>query len=509
MEVQSECVEPPVVSQCDPQPTGRINKAAFKLFGKRRTGSGNGHTSLASVELVRSKTHDGLIGSNNDADAQRQEGLAALESGPVRSLSKSLSFFSFLRRGSFRSNEHRGAGLVRRGGGLKGFFSSMRWRRKEKTNEGDGELESKKEESETSDSDKVKDITLTLQPPLHHQEEYENAESSTCEPDSVFSYTPTDSPLRPTYSKSQSFHFQSHTLPCNTSSGLLAARATPHQSHRMVDRICSLLFNDVTSLKSFDSLQAAVYKRGHVYRNIRGMTGITSRGSPSKTPNAPTRIQPMFSVTPNSTPVSQLPRNRHLNHHSNIQLGVEWVGLHGWREEMASPEGVDDADMQGLWHMLPSTGDDSPALPRSQQPSMTALVPLIPIVSRSTKPPLPHAPTPDDSRLQQNKKTPFSIHRIQNEPQFPNESTVSSSSSSFRSLKGSTSLPRESKIPISACKNPPPHSASQSALSSVLKPESPPPKSQAPPPTRTRIPISKVPVRRTGNQPTKGTAHKK
>ena len=86
MEVQSECGEPPA----DPQPTGKINKAAFKLFGKRRTGSGmagffsfrnkgavsngnpssseNGHGSTAAaaaepaapVELVRSKTHDGL-----------------------------------------------------------------------------------------------------------------------------------------------------------------------------------------------------------------------------------------------------------------------------------------------------------------------------------------------------------------------------------------------------------------------------------------------------------------
>lgn len=132
MEVHSECVEPPVAPQCDPQPTGKINKAAFKLFGKRRTGSGmasffsfrnkgatnsgnngnsdngnslNGNSSGASAELVRSKTHDGLISSNNDADGQRGEGLAGLEVGPVRSLSKSLSFFSLLRRGSFRSSE--------------------------------------------------------------------------------------------------------------------------------------------------------------------------------------------------------------------------------------------------------------------------------------------------------------------------------------------------------------------------------------------------------------------
>ncbi|GAA6231430.1 APC membrane recruitment protein 2-like [Lates japonicus] len=146
MEVQSECVEPPVAPQCDPQPTGKINKAAFKLFGKRRTGSGmasffsfrnkgatnrgnngnsdngnslNGNGSTASVELVRSKTHDGLM---NDTDGQRGDGLASLEAGPVRSLSKSLSFFSLLRRGSFRSSENGGGGARQKREGPKGLF---------------------------------------------------------------------------------------------------------------------------------------------------------------------------------------------------------------------------------------------------------------------------------------------------------------------------------------------------------------------------------------------------
>ncbi|XP_022056890.2 APC membrane recruitment protein 2 [Acanthochromis polyacanthus] len=695
MEVQSECLEPPVAPQCDPQPAGKINKAAFKLFGKRRTGSGmasffsfrnkgatnsgnngnsdngnslNGNSSAASVELVRSKTHDGLTSSNNDADGQRGDGLASLEAGPVRSLSKSLSFFSLLRRGSFRSSENGGAGLVRRGRGLKGFFSSMRWRRKEKTNEGDGEeVEGKKEkDGDTTDSEKVKDITLTLEPPPHHhQEDCGNAEaghnlqaaetpttSVTITPphcaaipgpsgelDSPFPYTPTDSPLRPPIQKAKA-----------SISSLTPSLATPPldrcstgdpPSEPSVDRLCSLLFTDVTSLKSFDSLTgcgdiiADADEEGPVGNGgsgtsssssgggggsvgvstgrAVGMTSAACRGSPSKPSVSSQLTQPMFSVSPSSVSASLPARTRAPPPPQQHPAGSGVVAYMGGGEEMASPEGVDDADMQGLWHMLPSTGDNSPALPRSHQPSSTTptstypprtnptschlpsasrsadrKVPQvkalglskIPIVggagSRAAKPPLPHShgrhptspgekeplsdegywdtpsatptATPDESGLQRNQKMALSrdscsgdhLYDLYNDPEeegedqgededlnsTPSPSTEykmsptsqttppsSSSSSSFRSMKGSASLPRESKIPVSnKQQTPPPHSVSQSALSSVLEAESPQPKTQAPPPARTRIPVSKVPVRRSGNKPgstTRGPSHKK
>ncbi|CAN9506146.1 unnamed protein product [Ophioblennius macclurei] len=694
MEVQSECVEPPVVPQCDPQPTGKINKAAFKLFGKRRTGSGmasffsfrnkaaansgnngnsengnslNGNSSAASVELVRSKTHDGLTGSNNDADGQRGEGQVSLEAGPVRSLSKSLSFFSLLRRGSFRSSENGGVGLVRRGRGLKGFFSSMRWRRKDKTNEAEAEeSEGKKEkDGDVAESEKVKDITLTLEPPPHHhQEECGNAEAESnfqatetattsvimtpqhCvilpgpsgEPDSPFPYTPTDSPLRPSVQKAKA-----------SISSLTPSLATPPldrcstgdpPSEPSVDRLCSLLFTDVTSLKSFDSLtgcgdiiadadeevpvgnggsgtssSSSGGGGGSVAASIGravGMTSAASRGSPSKPSMPPQLTQPIFSVSTNSASASLPARTRPPPPPQQHPAGSGVVAYMGGGEEMASPEGVDDADMQGLWHMLPSTRDNSPALPRSHQPSSstpTSTYPprshpvsshlpsaqrsierkvpqvkalglsKIPIVggaaSRAAKPPLPHAhgrlptspgekeplsdegywdtpsatptATPDESGLQRNQKMALSrdscsgdhLYDLYNDPDedgedpqgdeelnsTPSPSTEyrmsptsqtsppsSSSSSSFRSMKGSASLPRDSKIPISSSKTPPPHSVSQSALSSVVEAESPPPKTQAPAPARTRIPVSKVPVRRSGNKPSsaaRGTSGKK
>lgn len=695
MEVQSECVEPPVATQCDPQPSGKINKAAFKLFGKRRTSSGmasffsfrnkganngnnrnpdngnslNGNGSVASVELVRSRTHDGLTSTNGDADGQRGEGPASLEAGPVRSLSKSLSFFSLLRRGSFRSSENGGAGLVRRGRGLKGFFSSMRWRRKEKPNEGDGEeLEGKKvKDGDAARCEKVKDITLTLEPPLFcHPEDCGNAEAQpnlqttvtpttsvtmtpphcvampgpSVEPDSPFPYTPTDSPLHPPIQKAKASI--SSITPSLATPPLDRCSTGDPPSEPSVDRLCSLLFTDVTSLKSFDSLTGCgdiiadaddegpggnggsgtsssssggggASVGAGVGRAV-GINSATSCGSPSKPSLPPQLTQTMYSISSSSVPVSLPARSRAPPPPPQQHpAGSGVVAYMGGGEEMASPEGVDDADMQGLWHMLPSTGDDSPALPRSHQPpsaTPTSTYPprakppgshlptaprisdrkvpqvkslglsKIPVVGaaggRGAKPPLPQThcrhptspgekellsdegywdtpsatptATPDESGLQRNQRMALSrdcfsgdhLYDLYNDPEeegedeekgdddlnsTPSPSTEyklsitaqtsppsSSSSSSFRSLKGSTSLPRESKIPVSMKQTSPPHSVSQSALSSVVEVESPPPKTQAPPPARTRIPVSKVPVRCAGNKSssgTKGNAHKK
>lgn len=689
MEVQSECVEPPVAPQCDPQSAGKINKAALKLFGKRRPGSGmagffsfgnkgsasntnsdngnslSGNSSVTSAEIIRSKTCDGLMSSNRDADGQR-EGLASSEAGPVRSLSKSLSFFSLLRRGSFKPSESGGAGLVRRGRGLKGFFSSMRWRRKDKSNEKEAEdLEGKrKEDGVNDDREKLKDVTLTLEPPPHHhQEDCGDAETdpnietpsssvtltpSQCvavpepsgELDSPFPYTPTDSPLRPPFQKTKA-----------SISSLTPSLATPPldrcstgdpPSEPSVDRLCSLLFTDVTSLKSFDSLtgcgdiiadaddegpsgnggsgtsssSSGAGGGGGVAPSsgrVVGIAATASHCSPSKTPLTSPLTQPIFPVSSSSVPSSLPARARAPPSPQHHPPGSGVVAYMGGGEEMASPEGVDDADMQGLWHMLPSTGDNSPALPRLHQlPSSTPTstypprvlpglpgsylpsgprsvdrklsqvktlgLSKIPVVggagTKAGKQPLSHAhghnvtspgekeplrdegywdtpsatptATPDDSGLQRNQRIGLSrdscsgdhLYDLYNDPEEDGEgdeqegqrrsslspssecklsptsptSPTSSSSSTCLSMKGSCSLPRESKIPISNRQSSPPHSTSQSALSAVLEVEPPLPKTSAPPPARTKIPVSKVPVRRAGNKPSnanKGSTYKK
>ncbi|KAM9775306.1 APC membrane recruitment protein 2 [Syngnathus typhle] len=657
MEVQTECADPTAAPPCDPQPpTGKINKAAFKLFAKRRTGSGmasffsfrnkgatlngtnghsdtgnsvNGNASMSSGEMVRSKTHDGLIGSSNNADVQRGEGLSTLETGTVRSLSKSLSFFSLLRRGSLRSNEN-SAGLVRRGRGLKGFFTSIRWRRKDKTNEGDGdESEPRKEKDvDAAAAETAQDISLILEPTPSGKTEAEcnlqavEAHSKSvpltatqcvampgpsAEPDSPSPYTPNDSPLHPATSKAKAS--VSSLTPSLATPPLECCSTGDPPSEPSVDRLCSLLFNDVTSLKSFDSLTGCgdiiadaeeemagnggsgtsssssgggggVGGGGSAVGRPLGVTCPPTRGSPSKVPLS--SAQSVFAASPG--PASLPARARVPPAPQPPAVGSGVVAYMGGGEEMASPEGVDDADMQGLWHMLPSTGDNSPALPRSLQPACTtptSTYPLrtltstscqqsstnicadrktlqvkslglskIPVVggvgSRAAKPLLPHARHPaspgdkealsDEGYWETPSATPTAtpeesgqrhqmsrdscsgerLYDFYNDPEGPegdddqNSSSSlsteyklsppsSSSSSSFRSMKGSASLPRESKIPVSARQTPPPQSVSQSALSSVLEAELSPPKTQALP--RTRIPVSKVPVRRPGNKP--------
>ncbi|XP_056440816.1 APC membrane recruitment protein 2 [Gadus chalcogrammus] len=666
MEVQSECGEPPA----DPQPTGKINKAAFKLFGKRRTGSGmagffsfrnkgavsngnpssseNGHGSTAAtaaaaaaepaapVELVRSKTHDGL---------------------PT---GKSFSFFSFLRRGSLRTAESGGAGLARRGRGLKGLFSSMRWRRsRDRTSEADGGggagAAAAADEAREVEVAQV-DITLTLEPlphrpledasdpePCAHHQTHDSSPGSVSpqfaasaddagadSSSPAFPYTPTDSPLH-----------EPRGPEARAGSGGAASLATPQPERRCgavaadppsepsVDRLCSLLFTDVTSLKSFDSLTGCgdiiADTEEEVLSGANGGSGTsssssggggngngngngasaeegatgrrtapTSQGSPARRPLPSSQLtRSAFSSIASSPPPSLPSRAQVSPPQPEHVTGSGVVAYMGGGEEMASPEGVDDADMQGLWHMLPSTGDNSPALLRPHQGATTARktpqvktlgLSKIPVVgaagSRGTaKPPPPAAhhhtygarqptspgekellsdegywdtptatptATPVDEGIQRSERIILSrdscsgdnLYDLYNDPEeedkeddlssTPSPSTEyklspssqttppssSSSPPSFRSLKGSTSLPRDSKIPLSVRQSPPPpHSVSQSSLPSVLEASAAQPKTQAPPPARTRIPVSKVPVRRSGqNKPgnaSRGTAHRK
>ncbi|XP_070376502.1 APC membrane recruitment protein 2 isoform X2 [Equus asinus] len=155
------------------QPSGKINKAAFKLFKKRKSGGtmpsifgvknkGDGKGS-GSTGMVRSRTHDGLAevvvlessrkeeprGGGDGGGGGGGGGGARPNPGPPRaavpgvgslansSVAKSHSFFSLLKKNG-RSENGKGeqADASKAGGkqkrGLKGLFSSMRWHKKDK-----------------------------------------------------------------------------------------------------------------------------------------------------------------------------------------------------------------------------------------------------------------------------------------------------------------------------------------------------------------------------------------
>nr|XP_021520499.1 APC membrane recruitment protein 2 isoform X2 [Meriones unguiculatus] len=147
-------------------PSGKINKAAFKLFKKRKSGGtmpsifgvknkGDGK-SAGPAGMVRSRTHDGLAevlvleGSKKeeppgggDHGGARPSTVPPKAAGPglgslaSSSVAKSHSFFSLLKKNG-RSETGKGdpAEASKAGGkqkrGLKGIFSSMRWHRRDK-----------------------------------------------------------------------------------------------------------------------------------------------------------------------------------------------------------------------------------------------------------------------------------------------------------------------------------------------------------------------------------------
>ncbi|KAI6078543.1 APC membrane recruitment protein 2 [Aix galericulata] len=157
MDSHCDCAEPPAAEQ---QPSGKINKTAFKLFKRRKSGGtmpsifgvrskGGEGKGASKAGMVRSRTHDGLAdavlesrkkedqggGDPQGKDAQSRAA-ASLGVSPGSSVAKSHSFFSLLRKNGRTENGKAENADQRAGGrqkkGLKGIFSSMRWHKKDK-----------------------------------------------------------------------------------------------------------------------------------------------------------------------------------------------------------------------------------------------------------------------------------------------------------------------------------------------------------------------------------------
>ncbi|NXX46056.1 AMER2 protein, partial [Tricholaema leucomelas] len=167
MDSHCDCAEPPAAEQ----PSGRINKTAFKLFKRRKSGGtmpsifgvrskGGEGKGASKPGMVRSRTHDGLAdavlesskkeesggGDPQNKEAQgRPAGSLGVSAGS--SVAKSHSFFSLLRKNGRPENGRAESADQRAGGrqkkGLKGIFSSMRWHKKDKNG--------KEERGETSE----------------------------------------------------------------------------------------------------------------------------------------------------------------------------------------------------------------------------------------------------------------------------------------------------------------------------------------------------------------------
>ncbi|KAE8627434.1 hypothetical protein XENTR_v10006991 [Xenopus tropicalis] len=166
MDLHYDCAESPAAEQ----PSGKINKTAFKLFGKRKSGSGmptifgvknkGDSKGTGKIGMVRSKTLDGLadvvLESNKKEEPCTEAGAGQLnpEKSPKvltinadvssnSSVAKSHSFFSLLKKNG-KSENVRGEQAEQKAGsrqkrGLKGLFNSMRWSKKDKSYKDDKE----------------------------------------------------------------------------------------------------------------------------------------------------------------------------------------------------------------------------------------------------------------------------------------------------------------------------------------------------------------------------------
>ncbi|XP_033002240.1 APC membrane recruitment protein 2 isoform X1 [Lacerta agilis] len=166
MDVHGDCAELSAVGD-QPPPSGKLNKTAFKLFKRRKSGGAmpsifgvrssgggkgkGGEAGGGQPGMVRSKTHDGLAevvlesgkkeepggGGGGGGDDQFVGGGGANKDySPCSAASKSHRFFSLLRKNG-RSGEG-GKGERPKGrGGLKGLFNSMRWHRRDKPSKED------------------------------------------------------------------------------------------------------------------------------------------------------------------------------------------------------------------------------------------------------------------------------------------------------------------------------------------------------------------------------------
>ncbi|KPP59007.1 hypothetical protein Z043_123116, partial [Scleropages formosus] len=170
-----------------------------------------------------------------------------------------------------------------------------------------------------------------------------------------------------------------------------------------VDRLCSM-FTDVTSLKSFDSLtgcgdiiaDAEDEGGGSGGSGTSSGTGSSSGGGAAGGPDgrqvahgahespevhkagAPAgggasagqvRAPPSASsAAPAPLTTAAIPAifRGHVDAPKVQGSGV--VAYMGGGEEMASPEEMDDADMQDLWHMLPRSNEATPPRPKGPRP---------------------------------------------------------------------------------------------------------------------------------------------
>lgn len=401
MDSHCDCAEPPAAEQ----PSGKINKTAFKLFKRRKSGGtmpsifgvrskGGEGKGASKTGMVRSRTHDGLAdavlesGKKEDAGGGEAQGKDApsraaggLGGSASSSVAKSHSFFSLLRKNGRPENGKAAENAEQRAGGrqkkgLKGIFSSMRWHRKDKIGKEErGEaseipsglimpgsltasLECIKEETpkplsetpngagdtgvESQQEKRGGDACVSAEEPQAGGGESRDSKTPPGEDPAAAARRleelcgerpdPGAGEVGTAKDAAITGDIPITTIPpvephCDSGQETAAApdpSSVDPPSEQSIDRIC-LMFADVTSLKSFDSLTGC----GDIIADQEEDVGGGSGGCEKSTPGAGKLGAPKKHPT--------------------------MVAYQGGGEEMASPDQVDDTYLQEFWDMLSQT----------------------------------------------------------------------------------------------------------------------------------------------------------
>ncbi|XP_068571906.1 APC membrane recruitment protein 2-like [Cebidichthys violaceus] len=316
MDVQTENADPP---PCEAQSRGKIRKG-FKLFGKRKPGNifslrskGDGNN---KSPVIRSSTIDGLSpdseqeqdrengqevshGEREQADEEPLSEDGVLAAAPARasissaSSAKSLSFLSLLRGGRRGTGDRRvrtvsqPSGRQRRG--LKGLFSSVKFRSKDKEEEAPP---SPLLMSSRANSVEIIKEDLTLTPKSQHcsldspeTESYEPDKSLTTQDSSATS--PSETLTRQVTAGNVS-RTNEHVPPLPTSEPPLAPG----------DNSLSCLLADISSLLTFDSITGG----GDIMADVEAEWGKASSPISAVVTDFTTSSTSVFSKPTNSSP---------------------------------------------------------------------------------------------------------------------------------------------------------------------------------------------------------------
>ncbi|MED6250721.1 hypothetical protein ATANTOWER_006903 [Ataeniobius toweri] len=325
MDVQTENTDPP---PNESQPTGKIRKG-FKLFGKRKPGNifsirskGDGNN---KSPVIRSKTSEGLSetpaqeseqeqdtengkevkqedGEQPEDETLGEDGGLATATAPGRtsisstSSAKSLSFLSLLRGG------RRGVGdrrvqtvcqpVARQRRGLKGLFSNIKLRSKDKEDKEEAPPSPLLQSSRTNSVEIIKeDLTLTpkYQPRTLDRPETERSEplqSSTTQKSSAT--TPSKTPAPQVTSVKNVSITNEHVSPL----------LTPEPPLVPGDKSLSSLLADISSLLTFDSISGGGDIMADVEAEWGKISSALSADIPLPSPS------PLSKSTLSSSPVS-------------------------------------------------------------------------------------------------------------------------------------------------------------------------------------------------------------